>query len=148
MGTGEGLVEAAGGVVWRRTPTGSLEVLVVHRPRYGDRSLPKGKLERDERARDAAVREVREETGLDCVLGDKVAEVRYDLPDGRPKRVRWWAMTAPAGADPVPDGDEVDEVAWVLVDDRLEAALSYAEDAAVVRAFEATLGGSGSGSDT
>lgn len=145
MGSGahgaDGLVEAAGGVVWRRTAAGHLEVLVVHRPRYGDWSLPKGKVDRDERARDAARREVREETGLDCVLGDKVAEVRYDLPDGRPKRVRWWAMTATADAVAVPDGDEVDEVRWVAVDAGLEGVLSYAEDAAVVRSFEAALAG-------
>ena len=136
---GDGLVEAAGGVVWRRARGGRLEVLIVHRPRYGDWSLPKGKLERDERARDAALREVLEETGLACTLGDKVAEVRYDLPDGRPKRVRWWAMTSSPDSVPHPDGDEVDEVRWTAVDDTLAAVLSYAEDAAVVWALDAVL---------
>ena len=60
------MIEAAGGVIWRRTSSDRVKVLVVHRPRYDDWSLPKGKLESGESAARAALREVEEETGLRC----------------------------------------------------------------------------------
>ena len=60
------------------------EVAVVHRPRYDDWSLPKGKLDAGERWRDAALREVREETGMRCELGDELAPARYRDRKGRP----------------------------------------------------------------
>lgn len=110
-------IRAAGGVVWRaRTgePTDGVEVLVVHRPRYSDWSLPKGKLESGEKHKTAALREVREETGLACRLGRKLATITYDTALG-PKRVKWWAMQPedPAGDLGADDPDEVSEVRWV-----------------------------------
>ena len=99
-------VRAAGGLVVRDGL-----VLVVHRPRYDDWSLPKGKLDDGERWEHAALREVEEETGLRCALGEELPPVRYrDLKD-RPKRVRYWRMTV-LGGDFTPN-DEVDEVRWV-----------------------------------
>ena len=92
------MIEAAGGVVWRRGSKGSLKVLLVHRPRYDDWSLPKGKLDPGESHRHAALREVEEETGLRCKLGEELPEVRYEDRKGRAKRVRYWSM------EPV-DGD-------------------------------------------
>ena len=106
------IVEAAGGLVTRRTAAGETEVLVVHRPRYDDWSLPKGKLEPGESFEDAAVREVEEETGIVCERGDELPPHRYIDRKGRDKVVRWWRMT-PTATSPFVANDEVDELRWV-----------------------------------
>jgi 8-oxo-dGTP diphosphatase len=123
------VIEAAGGVVWRRSGRGGIRVLIVHRPRYDDWSLPKGKLEPGESHRRAAQREVREETGLRCQVGPELLEVRYRDRKGRDKRVRYWAMEPVHGA--FEPNDEVDEVRWVGADSAA-TALSYPWDARVV----------------
>ena len=68
------------------------QVCLVHRPRYDDWTLPKGKLDRGESFEDAALREVWEETGLRCRLGEELEPARYRDHKGRPKLVRYWAM--------------------------------------------------------
>ncbi|MGI8983283.1 MAG: NUDIX hydrolase, partial [Acidimicrobiales bacterium] len=78
------VVQAAGGVVWRRAPAGTLEVLLVHRPRYDDWTVPKGKLAPGEDHPAAALREVEEETGLRCTLGPELAPTAYVDRKGRP----------------------------------------------------------------
>ena len=123
-------VEAAGGVVLRGA-VGSTEVLVVHRPRYDDWSLPKGKLERGERAKVAALREVLEETGVHCVLGTRLPDVTY-LHEGVPKRVKWWVMSVVEDRGHTPD-DEVQEVRWIEVEAALEV-LTYPDDVATLTA--------------
>ena len=90
-------VRAAGGAVWRRVPTG-VEVVLVHRPAYDDWAFAKGKLEAGETDEEAAVREVREETGLPCRLGTELPSTTYVDGQGRPKMVRYWAMTVVRGA--------------------------------------------------
>ena len=80
-------MRAAGGVVWRPVGDG-IEVLLVHRPRYDDWSLPKGKLEPGESWEDGARREVEEETGVTGVLGPHLATSTYTDTKGRPKEVR------------------------------------------------------------
>ena len=103
-------VHAAGGLVWRRRG-GTIETLLVHRPRYDDWSLPKGKLDPGESFEDAAMREVEEETGLRCALGDFLGETTYRDNKDREKLVRVWVMEAGDGEfDP---DDEVDELRWV-----------------------------------
>lgn len=126
------VIEAAGGAVWRHTQAGELEVLLVHRPRYDDWTLPKGKLDPGETGEAGALREVEEETGLRGRLGPEIVEVRYDDRHGRPKRVRYWAMTVDDGAFTV--NDEVDEVRWLSLADAA-AALTYPRDAAVLDAL-------------
>jgi 8-oxo-dGTP pyrophosphatase MutT (NUDIX family) len=123
------VIEAAGGVVWRRTSNDKVKVLLVHRPRYDDWSLPKGKLDDGESARSAALREVEEETGLRCKAGEELAEVRYKDRKGRAKRVRYWAMR-PIDGEFEPN-HEVDEIRWVPLDD-VPAQLTYEHDAEVV----------------
>ena len=105
-------VQAAGGAVLRARDGGGVELCVVHRPRYGDWSLPKGKLERGESFEEAAVREVLEETGLRCRLRQELEEVRYPDRKGRPKLVRYWLMDVAEDTGFVPN-DEVDEVRWL-----------------------------------
>jgi 8-oxo-dGTP pyrophosphatase MutT (NUDIX family) len=134
------VVRAAGGVVWRRTGSG-LEVLLIHRPRYDDWSLPKGKADPDEDDVDTAAREVREETGLEGVLGPELARIRYNDRNGRPKVVRYWSMTVaePAPTAFSPNG-EVDELAWLPLAEAT-ARLSYPRDRTVLDALVASLTG-------
>ena len=129
-------MQAAGGVVWRTGPDG-LEILVVHRPRYDDWSLPKGKLDAGETHEDAAVREVLEETGLHVELGPELLAVEYVDHLGRPKVVRYWSMTVAGGAFVA--NHEVDEVVWLPLRD-VPLELSYRRDADVIDAFVAAVG--------
>jgi 8-oxo-dGTP diphosphatase len=100
-------VEAAGGVVLN--PEG--EVAVVYRPKYDDWTLPKGKLEPGETWEQAAVREVQEETGFVCDLGDELGSVSYTDRHGRPKVVRYWRMTTCEGE--FTPNNEVSELRWL-----------------------------------
>ncbi len=121
------MIEAAGGLVERADG----RIVVVHRPRYDDWSLPKGKLDRGESFEEAALREIEEETGIRAALGRELPTMRYDVK-GKPKTVRWWSMTVVDEGTFVPS-DEVDELRWVT---RAEAAdlLSYDHDRALLEA--------------
>jgi len=122
-------VEAAGGVVIDRRPNG-IRILLVHRPRYDDWSLPKGKLDKGEKARDAALREVKEETGYRCSLEEKLPEVHYIDHLGRRKRVRYWIMRPRKGKFKV--NDEVDRIKWAKPR-KARQMLSYRRDQAVLK---------------
>ena len=122
-------IRAAGGVVVRDAPGGA-EVAVVHRPKYDDWSLPKGKLEAGESFQDAALREVAEETGTRCELGRELSSNRYTDPKGRDKLVRWWLMR-PLEGEFVP-GREVDQVRWVSAREA-EELLDYEHDRVLLR---------------
>jgi 8-oxo-dGTP diphosphatase len=132
------VIRAAGGVLWRPTGDGSwdeIEVAVVHRPRYDDWCLPKGKLTSGESELDAAVREVLEETGYHVRVGEPLGTTRYRrFVNGvdRPKVVRWWAMEA-AGGD-FAASDEVDALRWVSVA-AARSILSSASDLTALRRF-------------
>jgi 8-oxo-dGTP diphosphatase len=114
-------VEAAGGVLVSEDG----RVLLVHRPRYDDWTLPKGKLDPGETFGQAALREVREETGLRCALGRELASTEYRDSKGRAKVVRYWEMTVEGGA--FEPNDEVDEVRWLDLGEALEQ-LTYERD--------------------
>lgn len=104
------VVRAAGGIPLRDGATGP-EVLVVHRPQYGDWTFPKGKCEPGETDEACAIREVEEETGLRCALGRELPPVSYADARGRPKRVRYWLMR-PCGGE-LAFLHEVDAARWV-----------------------------------
>ncbi|WP_053658192.1 NUDIX hydrolase [Streptomyces sp. MMG1121] len=105
------LVQAAGCVLWRRSPVaGDLEICLVHRPKYDDWSHPKGKLKRAEDPLAGALREVAEETGYTAEPGAELPTVRY-LAGGRPKQVRYWAAQAVSGH--FTPNDEVDRILWL-----------------------------------
>ena len=129
--SGSPTVRAAGGIVLRRAPEGDWQVLLVHRPRYDDWSLPKGKADAGETDEQTALREVEEETGLRCTLGERAGRTRYRDSKGRDKVVHYWLMepesetTATDGAF-VPN-DEVDAVRWCTVAEAT-TRLSYAHD--------------------
>jgi 8-oxo-dGTP diphosphatase len=97
----------------------------VHRPAYDDWSFPKGKVKRGESDREAALREVEEETGLRCSLGAEVGETRYVDARGRPKLARFWAMTPAAGT--LAPTEEVDEARWCDVQTAF-GSLTYDRD--------------------
>ncbi len=119
---------AAGGAVWRLAADGTLETAVVHRPKYDDWSLPKGKVDAGEHPLQTAVREVGEETGLQVAVGRRGVQTRYDHRQG-PKRVDYWTMQHVAG-DFVAN-DEVDELRWLPVP-AASALVTHPHDAAVL----------------
>ncbi len=123
-------VLAAGGLVVR-PGAGGPEIALVHRPKYDDWSLPKGKLEPGEGFDDAAAREVEEETGLRCELGEELEPARYRDRKGRRKEVRYFRMTALGGS--FEPSSEVDELRWASRAQALEL-LSHAHDRFLVLA--------------
>jgi 8-oxo-dGTP diphosphatase len=128
-------VYAAGAVLWRTAgadPAGSaLEVAVIHRPRYGDWSLPKGKVDPGETAPVAAVREIFEETGHRAILGRRLNMVGYPIDQGV-KKVQYWAARS-IGGEFTP-GDEVDELVWLPISDAMKR-LDYTQDRKTLRRF-------------
>lgn len=131
-GGGDGLIEAAGGVLWRPVTGGDgVEIALVHRPKYDDWSIPKGKLHAGEHPLLGALREITEETGFTGRLGRMLGEINY-LKDGNPKRVRYWAVRATGGE--FVSGDEVDQLRWLPPAEAL-ALLTPDRDPPIVHAF-------------
>jgi 8-oxo-dGTP diphosphatase len=122
-------VKAAGGV-----PVRDGRVALVHRPRYDDWTLPKGKLDPGEGFEEAALREVEEETGLRCELGAELPRTHYEDSKGRPKVVRYWQMTPVSGE--FEPNEEVDVLRWVTPAEAAEL-LTYERDREVVEAADA-----------
>ncbi|MFH8794750.1 NUDIX hydrolase [Streptomyces sp. NPDC017941] len=144
MTRANGPVLAAGCVLWRPTTSGSLtsseslvEVALVHRPKWGDWSWPKGKLDPGETPSEAAVREVEEETGMTCRLGPALPTAHYTDAKGRPKVVHYWAAEATGGE--FSPNDEVSHLLW-LTPDAARGQLTYALDKDLVEPFLAAVG--------
>jgi 8-oxo-(d)GTP phosphatase len=133
-------IRAAGGVLWRSAGVNNggepaVEVAIIHRPRYDDWTLPKGKLSPGESEIEGAIREVWEETGYRVRLGRALGEIRYSKQTRwgpRPKVVRYWAMHAEGGSF-IPN-NEVDELRWVSLGEAHEM-LSYERDKEVLEKF-------------
>src|ERR1700754_2142998 len=121
------VVLAAGAVLWRSErdaasdvadPTdAALEIAIIHRPRYHDWSLPKGKVDPGETEPVTAVREVHEETGHTSILGRRLTAVSYPIDQGT-KKVRYWAARCVDGE--FSPNDEVDELKWLPVSEALK----------------------------
>jgi 8-oxo-dGTP diphosphatase len=122
-------ITAAGGVVIRREGRRN-RIAVVHRPKYMDWSLPKGKLEKGESFEEAALREVREETGFKCEAIDELPPVTYLDRKARSKLVRYWLMEPGKGS--FEPHDEVDELRW-LTSREARKLLTYDHDRELVQ---------------
>jgi 8-oxo-(d)GTP phosphatase len=131
--SGSRIVYAAGAVLWRPTDSANpgVEIAVIHRPRYDDWSLPKGKVDPGETAPVAAVREVVEETGHHAKLGRRLELVSYPVEAGV-KKVYYWAARSTGGE--FTPGREVDEMARLPVADAMKR-LNYAQDRKMLRHF-------------
>ncbi|ODQ92361.1 NUDIX hydrolase [Mycolicibacterium flavescens] len=124
---------AAGAVLWRPNPDLNVpEVAVIHRPRYDDWSLPKGKVDPGEIEPVTAVREVHEETGYTAVLGRRLISVSYPVEQGT-KKVQYWAARGKHGA--FSPNDEVDELKWLPVGEAAKQ-VDYPHDRKVLRHFD------------
>ena len=128
----EPTIRAAGGVVWR-DDSGPLRIAVIHRDRYDDWSLPKGKLNHGESRLSAAVREVHEETGAVVVATRRLIETAY-LVDDVPKTVQFWAMRYRSGE--FTRNSEVDDLRWLPLPEA-RTALTHDVDRSVLDAFAA-----------
>ena len=126
------LIQAAGAVLWRNSDTSQLEIAVIHRPRYDDWSLPKGKVESGESHISAGYREIQEETGYESTFGPEIGTVVYKL-EGAPKEVTYWAAAATVKTG-TPNPQEVDEVLW-LEPKKAKEKLSNKDDRAIVDFF-------------
>ncbi|MGW3041947.1 NUDIX hydrolase [Kitasatospora sp. NPDC001159] len=133
---------AAGAVLWlpgQPKPSGKLgrpRIAVIHRPKYDDWSLPKGKLDPGEGVVGAALREVWEETGFHCLLGPELPTQHY-LAQGRPKEVRYWAAVPTSGA--FRPNREVDRLEW-LPAGKARARLTHDRDRLLIDALLVILG--------
>jgi 8-oxo-dGTP diphosphatase len=132
----ETAVYAAGGVVWRRVD-GKLRILLIHRTKYRDLTLPKGKVDPGETLAETAVREIREETGIRVALGVPVGVSRYRMPNSRTKIVHYWAAEATDAAvrtsSFVPN-KEVAAIEWVSMK-KARKHLSYPVDIEILDEF-------------
>jgi 8-oxo-dGTP diphosphatase len=115
------IVLAAGGIISNDLG----ELLIIHRPKYDDWSFPKGKLDFGEKLEECAIREVHEETGFRCSLGEELGLVTYQDRKGRKKEVHYWRMHILEGV--FKDNDEVDKIHWSTIDEAMNL-LSYAHD--------------------
>ena len=123
---------AAGAVLWRpHDVTGTPEVAIIHRPRYDDWSLPKGKVDPDETEPVTAVREIEEETGFHAHLGRRLTTVSYPV-DQAVKKVRYWAARSVGGEFTA--NDEADDLKWLPAPQAM-TALTYPHDRKVLRRF-------------
>lgn len=136
----ETAVYAAGGVVWRMVDD-KLHVLLIHRTRYRDVTLPKGKVDPGEMLAETAVREIHEETGIRVALGVPVGVSRYRLPSKRTKIVHYWAAeaTAPAiRASGFVPNKEIAALEWVTPK-KARKRLSYPVDVEILDNFTRLL---------
>jgi 8-oxo-(d)GTP phosphatase len=138
MGAARSAIQAAGGVVWRLATNddgAQVEVAIIHRPRYDDWSIPKGKLAPGETLLEGGIREVHEETGYRVQPGRPLGEIRYLKKSGggaREKVVHFWAMRAVGGG--FSPGQEVDELRWLPLDEAREL-VTRATDREVLERF-------------
>jgi 8-oxo-dGTP pyrophosphatase MutT (NUDIX family) len=133
---GETDIRAAGALLWRPGPDGP-EVALVHRQRYDDWSLPKGKVDPGETDEEAALREVEEETGVRSTLGPELESTRYRDRKGRLKQVRYWLMEPVDGKVPkFRPNNEIDDVRWCSAADAGKL-LSHDHDRKLIRDAEA-----------
>jgi 8-oxo-(d)GTP phosphatase len=128
------VIRAAGALLWRESSVGEIEVALVHRPRYDDWSLPKGKIDENETALACAYREVFEETGIRARFTRQLGTVEYE-DNGAQKRVKYWVAQALGASDFVAN-DEVDQLRWLKPSDSIELATHQSDKEMIERFLE------------
>jgi 8-oxo-dGTP diphosphatase len=129
-------VYAAGAVIWRLVD-GKLRILLIHRTKYRDITLPKGKVDPGEMLAETAVREVHEETGIRVSLGVPVGVSRYHLPSNKQKVVHYWAAEATEDAirtSTFVPNREIAAIEWVSLK-KARSRLSYPVDVEILDFF-------------
>jgi len=137
----ETAVYAGGGVVWRLVD-GKVKVLLIHRTRYRDVTLPKGKVDPGEMLAETAAREILEETGIRVALGVPVGVSRYRLPSKRTKIVHYWAAEATEEAiraSAFVPNREIAALEWVGLK-KARQRLSYPVDVEILDEFVRLVG--------
>jgi 8-oxo-dGTP pyrophosphatase MutT (NUDIX family) len=138
MTEAQDVVHASGGIVVRSGQGGDPEVALVHRPSYDDWTFPKGKRAEGEDDRQTALREVEEETGLQCRIERPLGRIGYRDRKDRPKTVMYWLMTPLGGSFRATS--EVDQILWLPIE-QAEDALTYRHDRNLLRIAAERLGG-------
>ena len=127
------MIRAAGALLWRENSELKIEIALIHRPRYDDWSLPKGKLEEGETSLLCAFREVIEETGITPTFGRELGSVEYKEPAGL-KRVKYWSARAPYNSEKFVVNEEVDEIKW-LNPDEAHSLATHESDRTIIENF-------------
>lgn len=127
------ITQAAGALLWRHADNDAIEIAVVHRSRYNDWTIPKGKLEVGEHLLTCAAREIREETGAVAHFGPSLGQISYDIEGGR-KSVTYWAARAVEIHQPTASFEEISQVQW-LTPSAARAALTYDHDRDILNSF-------------
>ena len=128
------MIRAAGALLWRERSAGEIEIALVHRPRYGDWSLPKGKIDENETALACAYREVFEETGIKARFTRQLGTVEYE-DNNTQKRVKYWVAQALGTSDFVAN-EEVDQIRWLKPSDSIELATHQSDKEMIERFLE------------
>jgi len=128
------VIRAAGALLWREIAAGEIEIALVHRPRYDDWSLPKGKIDENETALACAYREVSEETGIKARFTRQLGAVEYE-DNGAQKRVKYWVAQALGASDFVAN-EEVDQLRWLNPTDSIELATHQSDKEMIERFLE------------
>lgn len=127
------MIRAAGALLWRENSQLEIEIALIHRPRYGDWSLPKGKVDDGETTLQCAYREVFEETGVKAQFTRELGSVEY-LESGESKRVKYWAAKAPSFDQQFKVNEEVDEIRWLNPADATSLA-THDSDKSIIENF-------------
>jgi len=127
------VIRAAGALLWRENSQLEIEIALIHRPRYGDWSLPKGKVDDGETTLQCAYREVFEETGVKAQFTRELGSVEY-LESGESKRVKYWAAKAPSFDQQFKVNEEVDEIRWLNPVDATSLA-THDSDKSIIENF-------------
>ena len=128
------MIRAAGALLWRETQERAIEIALIHRPRYDDWTLPKGKIEEGETALQCAFRELVEETGIKASFTRQLGSIDY-MENGEGKRVIFWAAHCALNASTFIANEEVDQLRWLPSEEAIELS-TYQSDREMIANFQ------------